>query len=102
MGIPCAILVTLTSKGAKSFEIFINNESVVGSAGILKAKSVYNIAIDGEYVTSIKSLENTSFEYGNNTVDIVFSNTNSTSIKQYVTESDGYFLDFNLKYLQED
>ena len=90
-------------KGAKSFEIFINNESVVGSAGILKAKSVYNIAIDGEYVTSIKSLENTSFEYGNNTVDIVFTNTNSTSIKQYVAESDGNFLDFNLKkYLKED
>ena len=90
-------------KGAKSFEIFINNESVVGSAGILKAKSVYNIAIDGEYVTSIKSLENTSFKYGNNTVDIVFTNTNSTSIKQYVAESDGNFLDFNLKkYLEED
>ena len=90
-------------KGAKSFEIFINNESVVGSAGILKAKSVYNIAIDGEYVTSIKSLENTSFKYGNNTVDIVFTNTNSTSIKQYVAESDGNFLDFNLKkYLKED
>ena len=90
-------------KGAKSFEIFINNESVVGSAGILKAKSVYNIAIDGEYVTSIKSLENTSFEYGNNTVDIVFTHTNSTSIKQYVAESDGNFLDFNLKkYLKED
>lgn len=90
-------------KGAKSFEIFINNESVVSSAGILKAKSVYNIAIDGEYVTSIKSLENTSFEYGNNTVDIVFTNTNSTSIKQYVAESDGNFLDFNLKkYLKED
>ena len=90
-------------KGAKSFEIFINNESVVSSAGILKAKSVYNIAIDGEYVTSIKSLENTSFKYGNNTVDIVFTNTNSTSIKQYVAESDGNFLDFNLKkYLKED
>ncbi|MDO5809563.1 MAG: glycosyltransferase [Methanobrevibacter sp.] len=90
-------------KGAKSFEIFINNESVVGSAGILKAKSVYNIAIDGEYVTSIKSLENTSFKYGNNTIDIVFTNTNSTSIKQYVAESDGNFLDFNLKkYLKED
>ena len=90
-------------KGAKSFEIFINNESVVGSAGILKAKSVYNIAIDGEYVTSIKSLENTSFKHGNNTVDIVFTNTNSTSIKQYVAESDRNFLDFNLKkYLEED
>lgn len=95
-------IVSDRDKGAKSFEIFVNNESVIGSAGILKTKSVYNIAIDGEYVTSIKSLENTSFEYGNNTVDIVFSNTNSTSIKQYVTESDGYFLDFNLKYLQEN
>jgi len=95
-------IVSDRDKSAKSFEIFVNNESVIGSAGILKTKSVYNIAIDGEYVTSIKSLENTSFEYGNNTVDIVFSNTNSTSIKQYVTESDGYFLDFNLKYLQED
>ena len=95
-------IVSDRDKGTKSFEIFVNNESIIGSAGILKTKSVYNIAIDGEYVTSIKSLENTSFEYGNNTVDIVFSNTNSTSIKQYVTESDGYFLDFNLKYLQED
>lgn len=88
-------VVSDREKNAKSFEIFINNESTLGSAGILKNNSVYSIAVNGEYVTSINNLEDTSFEYENNTIEIVFTDTNSTSIKQYAPESDGYFLDLN-------
>jgi hypothetical protein len=96
-------IVLERDKNAKSFEIFINNESIAGSAGILKNNSVYDIAVNGEYVASVKKLENTTFEYGNNTVEIVFSDTNSTSIKQYVSQNDGNFLDFDFeKYQTED
>ncbi len=96
-------MVLERDKDAKSFEIFINNESVAGTAGILKNNSVYDIAVNGEYVASVKNLKNTTFEYGNNTVEIVFSDTNSTSIKQYVSQNDGNFLDFDFeKYQTED
>ena len=95
-------VVSERDKDAKNFEIFINNESVVGSAGIFKNNSVYDVAINGEYVASVKNLENTTFEYGNNTIEIVFSDTNSTSIKQYASQNDGTFLDFDFEKYQTE
>ena len=56
--------------------------------------SKYDISINGEVITSINNLTDTQFEYGNNTVKIVFDDTNSTSIKQYVRQSQGDFLNF--------
>ena len=90
-------IVSSRDRNAMSFEVFINNESVVSSAGVLKNDSVYDITIDGEHITSITDLNNTSFEYKNNTVRIVFKDTNSTAIKQYVPENQGIFLNFNFK-----
>ena len=90
-------IVSSRDRNAMSFEVFINNESVVSSAGVLKSDSVYDITIDGEHITSITDLNNTSFEYKNNTVRIVFKDTNSTAIKQYVPENQGIFLNFNFK-----
>ena len=90
-------IVSSRDRNAMSFEVFINNESVVSSAGVLKSDSIYDITIDGEHITSITDLNNTSFEYKNNTVRIVFKDTNSTAIKQYVPENQGIFLNFNFK-----
>ena len=96
-------IVSSRDRDAMSYEVFINNQSMAYSTGVLKNDSVYNIAIDGENVVSIHNLKNASFEYENNTIEIVFSDINSTSIKQYVPENQGVFLNFNFKeYLTED
>ena len=87
-------IVLARDKDAVNFEVFVNNQSIAGSAGVLKNKSTYDISINGEYVTSIKNLNNTSFDYDNYTIDIVFTDTNSTAIKQYLSKSDGNFIDF--------
>lgn len=75
-----------------SFEVFINNESVIYSTGMFEENSTYDIAIDGEYVTSVMFPENKSLTYQNNTIDIEFTDTNSTSIRQF--SSNGNFLNF--------
>ena len=89
-------IVSARDRGAINYEVFINNESVASSSGILKNKSVYDIKVNGEYVTSINNLNNTKFDYQNNTIEIVFSNTNSTSAKKYLTQNQGEF--FNIQF----
>ena len=79
-------------RNASSFEVYVNNESAVYSTGIFTENSTYNIAIKGDYVTSVIFPENKSITYQNNTIDIVFNDINSTSIKQY--SSGNNFLNF--------
>ena len=88
-------VVSARDRNASSFEIFVNNESVASSSVIFKHGSTYEIAVNGEYVTSIQELNDTEFEYNNNTVKISFIDTNSTSIKRIIPESKGIFLDFD-------
>lgn len=89
-------IVSSRDRDASSFEVLLNNESIASSSGIFKNSSTYDISINDEYVTSIHNLNNTKFQFDNNTVEIVFDDTNSTSIKQYVRESQGNFLNFNI------
>ena len=87
-------IVSSSDKNALTYEVFLNNESIFTSAGIFKNNATYDIVIDGEYVTSIKDTENkTVFDYENNTVEIVFKDINSTSIKQPVRQN---FLNFEI------
>jgi len=97
-------IVSARDKKALTYEIFVNNESIMTSSGIFKNNSTYDIVVDGEYITSIKNLKNkTTFNYENNTIDIVFSNDNLTSIKEPVRENQENFLKFNFnKFLKEN
>ena len=77
---------------ASTLKVFVNNESALYSTGIFKENSTYNIAIDGEFITSVAFPENKTLTYQNSTIDIVFEDTNSTSIKKY--SSSGNLLSF--------
>lgn len=95
--------VSARNKNASSYEVFVNNISIINSTGIFKINSSYSVAIDGEYITTITYPENKSFDYANNTVDIIFKDTNYTSIKQYITQNKDYFLDFDFeKFLSDE
>ncbi|MBQ2665500.1 glycosyltransferase [Methanobrevibacter sp.] len=83
---------------ASTYEIFLDNHSIVYSAGIFKKNSTYDISVNGEYYTSFnfKKNSNVSFDYSNHTVDIYFKDLNTTSIKQAVRDNQGYFFDFEI------
>ena len=97
-------MVSSRDKNALTYEVLVNNESIMMSSGIFKNNITYDIVVDGEYITSINNLKNkTTFNYENNTVDIVFTNNNLTSIKEPVQENQGNFLNFNFnKFLKEN
>ena len=81
-------------KKAASYEVIVNNLSVANSTGIFKQNSTYDISVNNQYYTSVKFMDNTSFNYDNNTVNIIFKKTNSTSIKEFVRGDEGNFLNF--------
>ena len=79
-------------RNASGFEVLVNNESMIHSNGIFKENTTYNIAINGKYYTSVTFPNNKIINYGNNTIRIIFEDTNSTSIKQPLTG--GNYLNF--------
>ena len=79
-------------RNSSSFEVLVNNESMIYSNGIFKENATYDIALDGEYYTSVTFPNDKSINYENNTIIIKFEDTNSTSIKQPLAS--GNFLSF--------
>ena len=69
-------------RNSSGFEVLVNNESMIYSNGIFKENATYDIALDGEYYTSVTFPNDKSINYENNTIIIKFEDTNSTSIKQ--------------------
>jgi hypothetical protein len=81
---------------ASTYEIFLDNTSVVYSSGIFKKNSTYDISVNGEFLTSFnfKKNSNVTFDYDGHNVEIVFKDLNTTSIKQVPRETQGTFLNF--------
>ena len=75
----------------------IDNSSAVNSSGIFKKNATYSIVANGEYITSFKYNGdlNKTFKYDGHKVKILLRDTNSTSIKVFVRENQGNFLNFN-------
>lgn len=92
-------IITSRDKHAYNFEIIIDNTSVANSTGIFKKNVTYDVAVDGEYVTSFDFKNNLtkSFKYDGHKVKIKFDDTNSTSIKVFTRENQDNFLNFNFE-----
>lgn len=82
---------------ACTYEIFLDNNSIVYSSGIFKKNSTYDISVNDKYLTSFKFKKNSNFtfNYDNHTVEIIFTDKNTTSIKQIPRQNQGNFLNFN-------
>lgn len=82
---------------SSTYEIFLDNSSIAYSTGIFKKNSTYEVKID-DFVTSFnfKKNSNVTFNYENHTVEILFKDTNTTSIKQVPRQNQGNFLNLNL------
>ena len=83
---------------ASTYEIFLDNHSIVYSSGIFKKNSTYDISVNGEYYTSFnfKKNSNVTFDYDGHRIDIYFKDLNTTSIKQAARENQGYYLNFEI------
>ena len=90
-------IITSRDKNASVYEVLFDNSSVLTSSGIFKNDSTYTIMANGEYITSFKYKDglNETFNYDGHKIEILFNDTNSTSIKQFTTENKGVFLNFN-------
>ena len=89
--------ITSKDNNASVYEVLIDNESVVTSYGIFKQDTAYNIAVNGEYLTSVnfETGTNTTFYQDGHEIVVLFKDVNATSIKQFIREDQGYFLNFN-------
>ena len=91
---------TVSSRDVNSctYEIFLDNSSIAYSTGIFKKNSTYAIKVNDEFTTSFnfKNDTNVTFDYENHTVEILFKDKNTTSIKQSPRESQGTFLNFEI------
>ena len=85
-------IITSRDRNSSNFEIFVDNVSVSNSSGVFRDNSSYSIAIDGENVATLTNPENTTFNYGSSEIDIVFKDSEHTSTRQFVRDSQGSFL----------
>ncbi|MBR4447725.1 glycosyltransferase [Methanobrevibacter sp.] len=83
---------------ASTYEIFLDNHSVVYSSGIFKKNSTYDITVNNEFITSFnfEKNSNVTFYYQNHTIDIYFKDLNTTSIKKPVRANQGDFLNIDI------
>ena len=88
-------IVSSRNLNASSFEVIVDNVSISDLTGIFNNGSVYYLAVNGEPIGSLNNLNDTNFTYENHEIQIVFEDTNSTSIKQFTRSDQGNFLNFN-------
>ena len=90
-------IISSRDDNASVYEVLIDNESVVTSSGNFNENDVYDIAVNGEYLTSFNFEvdSNTTFYQDGHEVVVLFKDVNSTSIKHFTHDSQGYFLNFN-------
>ncbi len=95
-------IISSRDKVSCKYEVFIDNVSTVSSYGIFKDNCTYDITVNGEQVTSVTYINKTfidnttEFAYADHEIKIVFENTNSTSIKQFLREEQNIFLNINI------
>ena len=84
-------------KNATSFEVLIDNSSVLFSTGVFKNGSDYSISVfDEESETFVFndtiSNSNLTFEKGEHIIEIRFTDNNYTATKEFIPSSGGDFL----------
>ena len=86
-------LISSRDRHALNYELILDNESVVNSSGIFKENYTYEIYVDGGYVDKFEfhNASSQNFEYNGHSIEILFRDTNSTSIKAFTNE----FLNIN-------
>ena len=87
-------LITSRDKHSSTFEVLLDNNSLINSSGIFKNNVSYGVSVNGDTIGSFNYKTNLTktFNYDGHKVKIAFTDTNSTSIKLFTRENQDNFL----------
>lgn len=89
-------IISQKDYNSSDFEVFLGNVSITNSSGVFRSNSSYSIAIDGDIVGTINKPKNTTLNYGDSEIEIVFNDSQYSSTKQFVKSNQGNFFNIDI------
>ena len=89
-------IISQKDYNSSDFEVFLGNVSITNSSGVFRGNSSYSIAVDGDIVGTINKPINTTLNYGDSEIEIVFKDSQYSSTKQFVKSNQGNFFNIDI------
>ena len=89
-------IISQKDYNSSDFEVFLGNVSIANSSGVFRSNSSYSIAVDGEIIGTINKPKNTTLNYGDLEIEIVFKDSQYSSTKQFVKSNQGNFFNIDI------
>ena len=89
-------IISQKDYNSSDFEVFLGNVSIANSSGVFRSNSSYSIAVDGEIIGTINKPKNTTLNYGDSEIEIVFNDSQYSSTKQFVKSNQGNFFNIDI------
>ena len=89
-------IISQKDYNSSDFEVFLGNVSITNSSGVFRSNSSYSIAVDGDIVGTINKPKNTTLNYGDSEIEIVFNDSQYSSTKQFVKSNQGNFFNIDI------
>ncbi len=89
-------IISQKDYNSSDFEVFLDNVSITNSSGVFRGNNSYSIAVDGDVVGTINKPRNTTLNYGDSEIEIVFMDSQYSSTKQFVKSNQGNFFNIDI------
>ena len=89
-------IISQKDYNSSDFEVFLGNVSITNSSGVFRGNNSYSIAVDGDVVGTINKPRNTTLNYGDSEIEIVFKDSQYSSTKQFVKSNQGNFFNIDI------
>ena len=89
-------IISQKDYNSSDFEVFLGNVSITNSSGVFRGNNSYSIAVDGDIVGTINKPKNTTLNYGDSEIEIVFNDSQYSSTKQFVKSNQGNFFNIDI------
>ena len=89
-------IISQKDYNSSDFEVFLGNVSITNSSGVFRGNNSYSIAVDGDIVGTINKPKNTTLNYGDLEIEIVFKDSQYSSTKQFVKSNQGNFFNIDI------
>lgn len=89
-------IISQKDYNSSDFEVFLGNVSITNSSGVFRGNNSYSIAVGGDIVGTINKPKNTTLNYGDSEIEIVFKDSQYSSTKQFVKSNQGNFFNIDI------
>lgn len=89
-------IISQKDYNSSDFEVFLGNVSITNSSGVFRGNNSYSIAVEGDIVGTINKPKNTTLNYGDSEIEIVFKDSQYSSTKQFVKSNQGNFFNIDI------